>query len=121
MKAARVVMIASLAAAAAVEELTRLAAIPFAPPKIPNASDFLGLTVCGYQGWFGTLPNDTAGNWMHWGPLKNGTGIMEDYWPEMTEYDETYAAPGYAFEDGSQAYLFSSGDAQTVMRHYQWM
>ena len=52
---------------------------PFAAP--PNASSIFGLTVAGYQGWFATPNDDDNNGWVHWGPLKDGTGIMEDFWP----------------------------------------
>lgn len=120
--------VASLAlfrVAAAAEEWASLSAVPLvAPPAVPDAKDFKSLVLCGYQGWFRTRPNNTAGYWQHWGDdLKNGTGIMEDYWPDLSEFtpEEKFAAPGYFFEDGSQAYLFSSDNARTVMRHFEWM
>jgi hypothetical protein len=55
--------------------------------------------------------------------LKAGTGIEEDFWPELTEFtdSEKHVAPGYTNKDGSPAQLFSSDNANTVMRHFQWM
>ena len=57
------------------------------------------------------------------GPLRNGSGIQEDYWPEMTEFApaERHPAPGYLYPNGSQAELFSSDNRATVTRHFQWM
>jgi hypothetical protein len=44
-------------------------------------------------------------------------------WPDMSEYgkDERFAAPGFTHSDGQQAYLFSSDNAATVLRHFRWM
>ena len=35
------------------------------------------------QGWFATPNDDDNNGWVHWGHLANGTGIEEDFWPEM--------------------------------------
>ena len=61
--------------------------------------------------------------WVHWGPLRNGTGIQEDFWPDMAEFTaaEKHVAPGYTNVDGSPAHLFSSDNRATVLRHFQWM
>ena len=92
------------------------------PPPVPTDT-LRGLTVLGYQGWFATPNDDDNNGWVHWGPLENGTGIMEDYWPELIEYgvDERHDAPGYFFPNGTQAQLFSSDNKATVSRHFQWM
>jgi hypothetical protein len=39
----------------------------------------------------------------------------------MSEYTNRYPAPGFTYPDGSQVYLFSSQDQQTVDRHFDWM
>ena len=109
-------------AAASPPAWASLARVDYDAPPVPNASSLVGLTVCGYQQWF-RAPNATATNegWTHWGngvgALHNGTGIEEDYWPDLSEFgdDEKFAAPGYAFADGSQAYLFSSINARTIV------
>lgn len=89
----------------------------------PSPHSLINLTLAGYQGWFAT-PNDTDDNgWIHWGPLADGHGIQEDFWPEMSEFTpaEQHPAPGYTNADGTQAHLFSSDNAATVLRHFQWM
>jgi len=35
--------------------------------------------------------------------------------------DERFAVPGFTYPDGSQAELFSSHNARTVLRHFEWM
>jgi hypothetical protein len=44
-------------------------------------------------------------------------------WPDMTEYPapERFAAPGFTNQDGSQCFLFSSAQPETVRRHFEWM
>jgi hypothetical protein len=41
----------------------------------------------------------------------------------MHEYGKTerFAAPGFTHKDGSPAYLFSSDNYSTVLRHFEWM
>ena len=44
-------------------------------------------------------------------------------WPDVSDYAarERYPAPGFTYPDGRQAELFSSDDAATVLRHFEWM
>ena len=46
-----------------------------------------------------------------------------EFWPDMSEYAaaERYPAPGFTYDDGRPADLFSSDNAATVLRHFQWM
>jgi hypothetical protein len=82
--------------------------------------------ICGYQGWF-RCPGDPANEgWRHWS--RDATRITPrtvtfEMWPDTSELtpDERYAAPGFTDADGKQAYLFSSANARTVDRHFQWM
>lgn len=81
------------------------------------------LVMCGYQGWFSCSGDPAAMGWIHYphnGNLKPGA-INIDLWPDMTEYEKKYAAPGFKYGDGSQAYLFSSADYSTVDTHFRWM
>jgi glycoprotein endo-alpha-1,2-mannosidase len=87
-----------------------------------DSSTLTGKIMCGYQGWFNT-PTDGAGRgWVHWG---NGsfspTSCNVDFWPDMTEMgpDEKYLAEN--FFDGSDHYVFSSYNRNTVLRHFLWM
>jgi hypothetical protein len=79
--------------------------------------------MCGYQGWF-RCPGDGGSQWIHWS--RSGSTIASntltfEMWPEMREYTHAYPAPGFTYPDGTQAYLFSSQDKQTVDRHFDWM
>jgi len=83
-----------------------------------------GKIMCGYQGWF-NCPDDGAGRgWVHWGR----SGRFEpgyctvDWWPDMSEYDaDEKFATGFEHADGSTAYVFSSYNEKTVLRHFSWM
>jgi hypothetical protein len=85
-----------------------------------------GKVMCGYQGWF-RCPNDAANRgWSHWS--RDSRRIAPDLltfemWPDMTAYpaEERYPAPGFTYPGGRQAELFSSDDARTVLRHFEWM
>lgn len=98
-------------------------------PKSPPAVDAATLrhkVLCGYQGWF-RCPGDSAGGgWRHWGrdPKKlTAATVTVEMWPDLSDFpaDETYPAPGFTLQDGSPARLFSSADAMTVQRHFEWM
>ena len=85
-----------------------------------------GKVMCGYQGWF-RCPGDAADmGWIHWS--RDSRRIAPDtlcfeMWPDMSEYaaGERFAVPGFTHADGSPACLFSSDNAATVLRHFQWM
>ena len=85
-----------------------------------------GKIMCGYQGWF-RCPGDAANRgWSHWS--RDSQRIAPDLltfemWPDLTDYPaaERYPAPGFTYPGGGQAELFSSDDARTVLRHFEWM
>jgi hypothetical protein len=85
-----------------------------------------GKVMCGYQGWF-RCPGDAADlGWVHWSRDRQRitpASLTFEMWPDMTEYgaDERFPAPGFAHADGRQAELFSSDNARTVLRHFEWM
>ncbi len=87
-------------------------------------TSYTGLSMTGYQGWFGT-PNDGGTNgWRHYNG-KNGFqpgSASIEYWPDMreTDKDEQHVTE-FTFKDGSPATVFSSVNAKTVNRHFQWM
>ena len=91
-----------------------------------DATTMLNKLVCGYQGWYGA-PGDADNNgWSHWSSnnavFSNAT-LQIDPWPDMSEATaaEQFAVPGYSYPSGPQASLFSSDDARTILRHFQWM
>jgi len=83
-----------------------------------------GKIMSGYQGWF-NHPGDGAGRgWVHWG----GSNRFEpgycsvDWWPDVSEYDADELYPtGFSYPGGSTAYVFSSHNQKTVLRHFSWM
>jgi glycoprotein endo-alpha-1,2-mannosidase len=94
----------------------------FTTNVIDSDYSLAGKVMCGYQGWFNTPADDANRGWVHWG---NGSfspsGCNVDLWPDMTEYDpnEKYLAP--EFFDGTDHYVFSSHNRNTVLRHFRWM
>jgi len=88
-----------------------------------DASTLRKKVLCGYQGWF-SCPGDGGSQWIHWSRSSSTIApstLSFEMWPDMSEYTHAYAAPGFTYPDGSQAYLFSSQDQQTVDRHFDWM
>jgi hypothetical protein len=115
--------------------LAALAALGAAapPPAVKDreravvaATGLKGKVMVGYQGWFRCPGDPSKEGWVHWSRdsrrLAPGTLTFE-MWPDMSEYGETerFAAPGFTHKDGKQAYLFSSDNAATVLRHFYWM
>jgi hypothetical protein len=94
--------------------------------RIVDATTLRGKVVCGYQGWFRCPGDGTDEGWFHWS--RNRARIAPEtltfeMWPDLAEYAESekYSAPGFTQPDGKPAYLFSSANAQTVERHFDWM
>ena len=102
--------------------------------KSDKYESYQGLVMCGYQGWHGTPGDGCAHNpnegWPHYanvtggnpfifepGPLRNGI----DFWPDVSEYPQTYRADGFTLPDGSTPRLYSSYDESTVDLHFKWM
>jgi hypothetical protein len=94
--------------------------------SVVDATSLRGKVMCGYQGWF-RCPGDAAGmGWMHWSRDSSRIApetLTFEMWPDVSEYaaEELCAAPGFILPDGSQAHLFSSDNAATVLRHFEWM
>ncbi len=82
--------------------------------------------MCGYQGWF-RCPGDAANmGWIHWSHRPDQLApatLCFEMWPDLTEYGpgERFPAPGFTYSNGSPAELFSSDNAATVQRHFEWM
>lgn len=84
---------------------------------------YKGLVMAGYQGWFAAEGDGAGRGWYHYqGP--NNTfqpGITNvDFWPDVSEYTKTYKSP-FQFLDGSDAYLYSPHDEESVDLHFNWM
>ncbi|HYZ83646.1 MAG TPA: glycoside hydrolase family 71/99-like protein [Bryobacteraceae bacterium] len=76
----------------------------------------------GYQGWF-TCPQDGTGRWTHWSRgVPTPETLTIDLYPDLREFepDELCEIPGMTIGE-RPAYLFSSRNAKSVRRHFQWM
>ena len=107
------------------------------PPQVDQSSGtydtYKGLVMAGYQGWHGTpgdgCPHNPAEGWPHYANVAQHPFIFEpgvlrnniDLWPDVSEYERTYAATGFTSPDGSTPRLYSSYDASTVNLHFKWM
>ncbi|MEV4347016.1 lectin [Actinoplanes sp. NPDC049596] len=88
--------------------------------------DVVGKITVGYQGWF-TGKGDGAplDGWWHYGQIWQNPPSPANQalksWPDVRDYEKTYAT-GYAnLGDGRPATVFSSYDQQTVDTHFRWM
>jgi len=93
--------------------------------SIVDPSTMHGKVMCGYQGWF-RCPGDASKlGWIHYsrGAQMTPAALTFEMWPDMRELgqDERYPAPGFTLPNGSPAELFSSDNAATVERHFEWM
>ena len=85
-----------------------------------------GKVMAGYQGWF-NAPSDGAGlGWTHWarsGSKPFGPGnVTVDLWPDMSEASAAERFPtAFKHENGETAFVFSSYNRNTVLRHFKWM
>ena len=95
---------------------------PYTGDNLVDATAFTGKVICGYQGWFRCAGDPTDWGWVHYGS-GDFSHLSVDMWPDMLEFpaEEKYPVPGWTLPDGSQAYLFSSANKRTVLRHFQWM
>lgn len=79
----------------------------------------------GYQGWF-ACPGDGSppNRWVHWfrknQPASENATV--DFWPDISELksNELFST-AMTLPDGSPAKVYSTFNAQTVARHFQWM
>lgn len=115
------------------EQFARARSRPWLEPYIGPVEDWVdnqtlsGKVMAGYQGWF-NAPNDIFDTgWKHWGRSRDAelspTEITVDMWPFMENYrpENVYRAGSLELGDGRPAYLFSSGDLDTVRTHFRWM
>ena len=83
---------------------------------------YKGLVMAGYQGWFAAEGDESNRGWYHYGGrgFRPGGTISIDFWPDMTEYTKKYVTP-FKLKDGSDAYLYSAYDEESVDLHFKWM
>lgn len=110
--------------------LTREEAVAAMKPYDGTSSDGIdrstlaGKVMCGYQGWFAAAGDGSQRGWRHYGYRgrfePGACGI--DLWPDTSELDddEKYITP-FLHVDGQHAFVFSSFNRKTVLRHFEWM
>jgi hypothetical protein len=91
-----------------------------------DASTLTGKVMCGYQGWFNCPGDGMDLGWRHWRKTSRrpfGPGnVSVDLWPDVSELgDEERFETGFRHADGRVAEVFSSANADTVDRHFEWM
>ena len=92
-----------------------------------DATSLEGKVVCGYQGWSFSprAPGDSDRRWL--GALEQRfradppETLSFEMWPDMAGYKKKYPADQFKYADGTQAYLFSSADPETIDLHFDWM
>jgi hypothetical protein len=91
-----------------------------------DRSTLTGKVMAGYQGWFNCRDDGADLGWTHWARDRAKQfapgNVTVDLWPDMTETTpaERYAT-GFKLANGEMAYVFSSYNRATVLRHFQWM
>ena len=110
----------------AVLTLSFLALLSIHAADTVDASSLRGKVLCGYQGWFRCPGDAQNAGWIHWS--RDGKRIAPEtltfeMWPDLTDFPdvERFTAPGFSGPDGRPAQLFSSDNAATVRRHFEWM
>jgi hypothetical protein len=85
-------------------------------------TSYTGLVMAGYQGWFAAEGDESHRGWYHYqgngGFFPGNTNV--DFWPDITEYTKRYKSP-FKFADGTDTYLYSPYDEESVDLHFKWM
>src|SRR5438128_1925527 len=89
-----------------------------------DRTSLAGKVLAGYQGWFTADGDGAEMGWRHYskrGQFRPGMCNI-DLWPDVSELDEDekFATP-FKHADGQTAYVFSSHQRKTVLRHFRWM
>src|SRR5262245_22401465 len=83
-----------------------------------------GKVMAGYQGWFTAQGDGAETGWRHYskrGQFRPGNCNI-DLWPDVSELDDDEKfATLFRHVDGRTAYVFSSQQKKTVLRHFHWM
>lgn len=85
-------------------------------------TSYNGLVMAGYQGWFTAEGDGADRGWHHYeksGKFEPGMNTI-DFWPDVTEYTKTYKT-AFKYDNGSEAYVYSPYDAESVDLHFKWM
>ena len=85
-------------------------------------TSYKGLVMAGYQGWFTAEGDGAERGWHHYeksGKFEPGMSTI-DFWPDVSEYTKTYKT-AFKYADGSDAYVYSPYDVESVDLHFKWM
>lgn len=89
-----------------------------------DCTTLTGKIMAGYQGWFTTPGDGSDQGWRHYnrrGEFRPGCCKI-DQWPDVSELDDDEKFPTpFRHADGRTAYVFSSHNRKTVLRHFRWM
>ncbi|MBE7436581.1 MAG: hypothetical protein HS100_21880 [Anaerolineales bacterium] len=102
--------------------------LPILPHDTIDPSTLTGKLMMGYQGWF-SCPGDGTNiyngyyHWIHDGfPKLNAESYRVDMFPDTRELTDDEKCPtALKLPDGSPAYVYTSANDKTVLRHFQWM
>ncbi len=87
-------------------------------------TSYKNLVMAGYQGWFAAEGDASERGWYHYQNGKCGgffPGCASvDFWPDMSDYTKKYKSP-FKFANGTDAFLYSPYDEETVDLHFKWM
>ncbi len=90
-----------------------------------DATTLVGKYMCGYQGWQRAQGDGCNSGWFHWirsGSVPTGTNMTVDVYPDLSEFPSSELYPtSMQYSDGSTVGLYSTCNANTVMRHFKWM
>lgn len=88
-------------------------------------STMSGKHVVGYQGWFACPSDPVDPRWSHWfrsGSAPTSATLTVDLWPDLSEFEKTdLCSTGLRSASERPALVFSSQNAATLRRHFQWM
>lgn len=93
-----------------------------AQKQSPRYNAYENLVMAGYQGWFAAEGDGSERGWYHYqrnGKFEPGSNTI-DFWPDMREYAKTYKT-AFKYPDGTDAYLYSPYDEESVDLHFKWM
>lgn len=114
--------------AAPTQAATSAPPLPILPHDTIDPSTLTGKLMMGYQGWF-SCPGDGTNmyngyyHWIHDGfPKLNAESFRVDMFPDTRELTDDEKCPtALTLPDGNPAYVYSSANYKTVLRHFQWM
>ncbi len=92
---------------------------------VVDATTLRNKIMAGYQGWFYAKNDGGFNQWSHWCSPRQSVpaadNVLFDMWPDLREFAESELYPtGFTYKDGRNAGLYSSYNAENVVRHMKW-